>query len=129
MAATTASAQLSLFDHVQPEPAYSPRPDHLFHPQKIVLAKGSVSTAQRRQLVEGVCTAYPKAEVVEQLSIPHNRIRIEAEDLLDLHDRGHRVLVFGEHGSAVGRSDEVGNTCPNFWHFSPYGFCPYGCWE
>lgn len=19
------------------------------------------------------------------------------------------------------------NTCPNYWHFSPYGFCPHGC--
>ena len=24
-------------------------------------------------------------------------------------------------------SDEGGNACPNYWHFSPYGFCPYGC--
>jgi spore photoproduct lyase len=36
-------------------------------------------------------------------------------------------LVFGEHQSAVRRSDEEGNCCPNYWHFSPYGFCPYGC--
>jgi len=35
--------------------------------------------------------------------------------------------VLGVHKSAVGRSDEKGNTCPNFWHFSPYGFCPFGC--
>jgi spore photoproduct lyase len=46
---------------------------------------------------------------------------------LELHYRGHRSLVLGEHNSAVGRSDETGNTCPNFWHFSPYGYCPYGC--
>ncbi len=127
MPAPSASPQLSLFDQIQVEPAYCPRPAPLFQPQKIVLAKGSVATAQRRQLVEGVCAVYPKAQVVEQLSTPHNKIRIEAEDPLDLHYRGHRVLVFGEHGSAVGRSDESGNTCPNFWHFSPYGFCPYGC--
>ncbi len=24
-------------------------------------------------------------------------------------------------------STEEGNSCPNYWHFSPYGFCPYGC--
>jgi spore photoproduct lyase len=24
-------------------------------------------------------------------------------------------------------SNEEGNTCPNYWHFSPYGFCPFGC--
>jgi spore photoproduct lyase len=123
----TASIQPSLFPQLEAQSAYCSRPAPLFQPQKIVLAKGSVSTVQRRQLVEGVCAVYPKAEVVEQLSTPHNKTRIEAEDPLDLHYRGHRVLVFGEHGSAVGRSDEAGNTCPNFWHFSPYGFCPYGC--
>jgi spore photoproduct lyase len=35
--------------------------------------------------------------------------------------------VLGEHQSAVRQSKEEGNTCPNYWHFSPYGFCPYGC--
>lgn len=122
-----ASTQPSLFECVQATAPYPPRPAPLFQPQKIILAKGSIATAERRQLVERVCAVYPKAEVIEQLSIPHNKIRIEAEDPLDLHYRGHRVLVFGEHSSAVGRSDETGNTCPNFWHFSPYGFCPYGC--
>jgi len=24
-------------------------------------------------------------------------------------------------------SSEEGNTCPNYWHFSPYGFCPFDC--
>jgi spore photoproduct lyase len=106
---------------------YRPRPAPLFQPRKIVLAKGSVSTTARRRLVDGVLAVYPKTEVIEQLTVPHNKVRIEADDPLDLHYKGHRVLVFGEHRSAVGRSDEEGNTCPNFWHFSPYGFCPYGC--
>jgi len=92
-----------------------------------VLAKGSITTPSRLRFVQRICAAYPKAVVVEQLSVPHNKIRVEADDPLDLHYHGHRVLVLGEHKSAVGRSDEVGNTCPNFWHFSPYGFCPYGC--
>jgi spore photoproduct lyase len=35
--------------------------------------------------------------------------------------------VFGELESAVRFSEEKGNACPNYWHFSPYGFCPYGC--
>jgi len=25
------------------------------------------------------------------------------------------------------RSDEENNTCPNYWHFSVFGFCPYDC--
>ena len=68
-----------------------------------------------------------RAKVVEQLSIPHNKIAFPSTDPLELHYQGHRTLVLGEHKSAVGRSDEAGNTCPNFWHFSPYGYCPYGC--
>src|SRR5262245_14569675 len=96
----TASAQPSLFSPVEAGPVYCPRPAPLFQPQTIILAKGSVSTRQRRHLVEGICGVYPKAKVVEQLSTPHNKIRIEAEDPLDLHYRGHRLLVFGEHGSA-----------------------------
>jgi spore photoproduct lyase len=47
--------------------------------------------------------------------------------MLGRHRQGKRTLVFGEHQSAVRRSDEEGNCCPNYWHFSPYGFCPYGC--
>lgn len=120
--------QRSLFDNEGDAALpYQPRPGPLFQPRKVVLAKGSVTTAARRQLVDGVLSVYPKAEVIEQPTVPHNKVRIEADDPLDLHYKGHRVLVFGEHQSAVGRSDEEGNTCPNFWHFSPYGFCPYGC--
>jgi len=44
-----------------------------------------------------------------------------------MHYRGKRTLVFGEHRSAVRLSEERGNTCPDYWHFSPYGFCPYDC--
>jgi spore photoproduct lyase len=33
----------------------------------------------------------------------------------------------GVHKSALRYSDEDGNTCQNYWHFSPYGFCPYNC--
>jgi spore photoproduct lyase len=35
--------------------------------------------------------------------------------------------VFGELKSAVRKSEEKGNTCPNYWHFSTYGYCYYGC--
>lgn len=119
--------QHSLFRVLDDSAEYRPRGTTLFHPQKIVLAKGSVTTCERRSLVDRICAVYPRAEVVEQLNVPHNKIRIESDDPLDLHYHGRRVLVFGEHQSAVGRSDEEGNTCPNFWHFSPYGFCPYGC--
>ena len=116
-----------LFGQLDPLDDYKPRPAPLFQPQRIVLTKGSVSTPQRQRLVDRICSVYPLAEVVEQLSIPHNKVVLDRSDPLELHYHGRRTLVLGEHKSAVGRSDEEGNTCPNFWHFSPYGFCPYGC--
>jgi DNA repair photolyase len=93
----------------------------------MVLAKGSCSTPERRRLVDRICSAYPRAEIVEQPSVPHNKVAVHGADPRQLHDEGRRMLVLGEHHSAVGYSDEAGNTCPNFRHFSPYGYCHYGC--
>lgn len=106
---------------------YVPRPAPLFRPARIVLAKGSNRTRQRQDLAERICAAYPEAEVIESYGVPHNRIDLGAIDPLRMHNRGKRTLVLAEHQSAVRFSDEGGNTCPNYWHFSPYGFCPYGC--
>jgi len=98
-----------------------------FQPRWIVLAKGCTDTPGRRAVVERVCSACPGAEVVERLDTPHNRINLGRGDPLALLRRGKRTLVLGVHRSAVRRSEEEGNTCPNYWHVSPYGFCPYGC--
>jgi hypothetical protein len=125
MAALT--AQTELFASRVTSERYTARPAPLFRPRQIILAKGSINTPERRRLVDGICAAYPSARVIEQLSVPHNKVSFDCTDPLELHYRGHRALVLGEHNSALGRSDEVGNTCPNFWHFSPYGYCPYGC--
>ena len=111
----------------EPTELYLPRPAPLFEPTRIVLAKGSNRTDTRRQLAERVCAVYPGAEVVEAFGVPHNRVDLGEVDPLRLHNRGKRTLVLGEHNSAVRFSDEGGNACPNYWHFSPYGFCPYGC--
>ncbi len=70
---------------------------------------------------------YPEAKVMECLDTPHNRIDLSENDNLALHRRGKQTLVFGELKNAVRFSEEEGNACPNYWHFSPYGFCPYGC--
>jgi spore photoproduct lyase len=91
------------------------------------LAKGSNTTSVRRRLAEGICAAYPEAKVIEDFGTPHNRINLGQSDPLTLHNEGKRTLVLGEHNSAVRHSTEEGNSCPNYWHFSPYGFCPYGC--
>ncbi len=125
--AVSARTQLSLFGELGALDDYQPRSGHLFEPQRIILTKGSVSTLQKQRLVDRICGVYQQAEVVEQLSVPHNKVVLGRSDPLELHYHGRRTLVLGEHKSAVGRSNEEGNTCPNFRHFSPYGFCPYGC--
>jgi len=107
--------------------SYSARPAPLFRPARIVLANGTNRTPGRRRLVERICAAYPEAEVVEAFGTPHNRVDLGESGPMRLHERGKQTLVLGEHRSAVRFSEEGGNACPNYWHFSPYGFCPYGC--
>jgi DNA repair photolyase len=106
---------------------YPPQPVPLFRPSRIVLANGSNRTERRRRFAEEICAAYPAAEVIEAFGTPHNRVDLGESHPLRLHERGKQTLVLGEHRSAVRFSDEGGNACPNYWHFSPYGFCPYGC--
>ena len=102
------------------------RPDHMTISQ-IYLTQGSLSSPERRCFIERICNLYPEAKVVECLDIPHNRVELNETDALAIHRIGKRILVFGELKNAVRFSEEEGNTCPNYWHFSPYGFCPYGC--
>jgi spore photoproduct lyase len=106
---------------------YRSRPASLFRPERIILAKGAMESPARRELVESICAACPRATVHKQLDTPHNRIDLGACDPLAVLDRGKKTLVISVHHSAVRQSSEEGNTCPNYWHFSPYGFCPYRC--
>jgi spore photoproduct lyase len=106
---------------------YEPvRPTH-FDVACIRLAKDSIATPHRKRFVERTCNLYPEARVEERLDMPHNRMGLGGQDPLGLHQAGKHTLVFGELGTAVRFSEERGNACPNYWHFSPYGFCPYGC--
>lgn len=109
------------------ESGFRSRPAELFRPSQIILAKGSVTTPAKRDLADRIRASYPDAEVVEAFDTPHNRIALCESDALRLHRAGKCTLVLAEHKSAVRHSEEEGNTCPNYWHFSPYGFCPYGC--
>jgi DNA repair photolyase len=106
---------------------YEPVRPAYFHVSRILLAKGSIATPERRRFVERICRLYPEAPVEECLERPHNRMRLGERDALSLHQAGKQTLVFGELKTAVRFSQEDGNACPNYWHFSPYGFCPYGC--
>ena len=98
-----------------------------FEVNRIVLSKGSISTAERKGFVERICALYPKALVTDRTGTSHNRIDLDQSTPIALHREGKRTLVFGQLASAVRFSEEEGNTCPNYWHFSPYGFCFYGC--
>lgn len=123
--------QLSLFKDQTfslslPEDYEPVRPAH-FQPSHIYLMKGSMDTLERSRFVERICNLYPEAHIEERLDIPHNRLELGGRDPLSLHRTGKHTLVFGELASTVRFSQENGNACPNYWHFSPYGFCPYDC--
>ncbi len=123
--------QLRLMGQRQPTVSlprdYTPvRPAH-FEVASITLAKGSMATPERKRFVERICDPYPEVHVEERLDTPHNQLSLGGRDPLRLHRVGKHTLVFGELQSAVRFAQETGNSCPNYWHFSPYGFCPYGC--
>jgi len=106
---------------------YKPRPPWHLTVDQIVLAKGSTITTERQRYVGRICSAYPEARVIEQLKTQHNRIDLGEADARKRQRRGKRTLVIGVHASAVRFSSEEGNACPNYWHFSPTGFCFYRC--
>ena len=106
---------------------YQPKPASHFNPDTIGLTKGSCQTAQQHDFVQAIGNVYPRAEVIERFDISHNHFELGGSDPLELHYKGKKTLVFGVHKSALRFSGEDSNTCPNYWHFSPYGFCPYDC--
>jgi DNA repair photolyase len=116
-----------LFLTKEPYPNYQPKLSPYFQPDTIVLTKDSCQTDQQRDFVQAICNLYPQVQLVERFNISHNRFELNCSDPLVLHYKGKKTLVFGVHKSALRFSDENGNTCPNYWHFSPYGFCPYDC--
>jgi len=115
----------SLFQEV--EETYTPRKVACFSPKRIILAKGWNANETRQQLVQKICRLYPGVDVEGCSETSHNRVTVQGENALGQHQAGKQTLVFSEHKSSVRFSDEEGNTCPNYWHFSLYGFCPYGC--
>ncbi len=106
---------------------YQPMRPMNFEVKRIVLAKGSVSTLERRRFMERICALYPTARITKSLHTPHNKLDLGEKEPADLHRMGKHTLVFGELSDCVRFSKEQGNACPNYWHFSPYGFCPHEC--
>jgi hypothetical protein len=70
---------------------------------------------------------FPDAEIVHSPTVPHSKAGAPSGAGRERVAAGKRTLVIGEHRSAVRFSDEAGNTCPNYWHFSLTGFCFYDC--
>ena len=106
---------------------YQPSPADHFLPKRIILTKGWNDTDIQIQRAKAICQAYPKAELVDMSNLPHNRVDLKQPNLVTTHYEGKQTLVLGIHKSALRFSEEENNTCPNYWHFSPYGFCPYDC--
>ena len=84
--------QTELFSPEIKTESYQPRPAPLFRPRQIILAKGSLSTPQRKRMAEGICAAYPSAPVVEQLSVPHNKVSFDCTDPLELRPLKNLLL-------------------------------------
>ena len=106
---------------------YVPRAVRYFRPTRIFLTKGCNTSTSRSRFVEAICRAYPDAEIIDRTALSHAKVDLGIDDPLLRHKAGKRTLVLGEHNSAVRFSEEQDNCCPNYWHFSPYGFCPYHC--
>jgi DNA repair photolyase len=106
---------------------YQPAAASYFKPARIVLAKGWDGSDTQVSRAKAICSVYPDVEVIEMPDTPHNRVDLNQIDLLSTHYQGKQTMVLGVHKSALRFSEEEDNTCPNYWHFSPYGFCPYDC--
>jgi len=74
-----------------------------------------------------ILALYPTIVPEDCSDTVHTKVYIEGLTPDEQHFAGKQTLVIGEHRIAVRLSLEEGNTCPNYWHFSLYGFCPYGC--
>ncbi len=107
--------------------AYTSRRVAYFEPSRIVLARGWDRTATGRNLTEKILALYPDILPEDRSDTAHPKVPIDGPTPFEQHIAGKRTLVIGEHRSAVRLSSEEGNTCPNYWHFSLYGFCPFGC--
>ena len=114
-----------LFEECQK--CYQPRLVPHFDPEKVFLAKGADRSSYCDNLVEAIGKVYPQAQIIQKYDLPHNKIELSSENFVERHFSGKRTLVLGIHKSAVRYSDEEKNTCPNYWHFSCYSFCPYDC--
>lgn len=112
------------------EDEYVPRKPAYFDVQKIVLTRGCDRPDTLRR-INRIAKLYPNAPVVERWDCSHNQAEAFADeadsDMLKLHQTGKKTLLFGTHRSSVRYSSEAENSCPNYWHYSTYGFCPYGC--
>ena len=109
--------------------SYQPRRPSCFDVNQIVVTKG-VNSDSFLAMIEKIAALYPEAPLIMKTDCAHNQSQAISDlnqDMLAVHKIGKRTLLFGVHQSSIRYSQEENNTCPNYWHFSLYGFCPYGC--
>ena len=62
----------SLFENTD---CYIPRPVELFEPERIILAKGSLSNSRRRDFVERIGKLYSTARIIDQKRAADSNLR------------------------------------------------------
>ncbi len=112
-------------DHLN---AYQPVADGGFRPERIILTRGALDAPARRTFVGRLLALFPDAERVEALGRTH----MQLGGLLPKGDAARRLagchtLVIGTIANPLRHSRERGIVCPNYLHFSPTAYCPYGC--
>ena len=107
---------------------YEPRPVAHFNVARIILAKGSLDMPERQAFVRRICNVYPNVPVEELLDTPHSKVGFDEDDPLIRHRAGKRTLLLGELSNAVVHHKQRWDSDPpDYWCFSTYGHCPYGC--
>lgn len=94
---------------------YEPVRPKGFDVARIVFAKGSQTTPERRRFVESICALYPSASLIECSDLPHNRIDLGEADPVALHSPGgsrSRDRCSSTRGS---RTAHPAARCPRTW--------------
>ena len=115
-----------LFSMDEKQRNYQPRSAPHFHPSTIIFSK-KTQNSEHYELAKAICKVYSHAQVVEKFNLPHSKIDFGFEDQVKVHYYGKNILVFALHDSPLRHNYTDINYCPNYWHFSPYSFCPYDC--
>jgi len=116
----TVDAVSELLRNHEPQP-----PDHL-EVEQIVLAKGSLTTPERKVFAQRICGLFQSAKVGTEPDTPGNQVRVPGRSVVARLERGKRMLVLGELKDPV-RSTAEEPSSQDYWSFSTHTNCHYGC--